>query len=176
MRINTDVKSVETFWENDQRPESQWVDSVPSYVRKLHFMYEVVRTSSKCRWTIYRTSRECRGILQVVHKKEWRSPTAGILELFLGPENVHLSRKPAYWLSWRPKMATKLGSLGPVFYTPKKSYSKELINQLFGRIKCKLFTKIDRDLFWPYLGINLPHRAISHTSESTHDLPINQVL
>ena len=48
-------------------------------VRKLHFMYELVRTSSKyrwslyrtsgkCRWSIYRTSRKRRGTLQVEHK------------------------------------------------------------------------------------------------------------
>ena len=38
---------------------TQWMNSVPPYVRKLHFMYEVVRTSSKCRWSIYRTSSKC---------------------------------------------------------------------------------------------------------------------
>ena len=65
---------------------SQWVNSVPPYVWKLHFMYEVVRTSSKCRWniyrtsskccwSIYRTSRKCRGTLRVVHKVERSSPT-----------------------------------------------------------------------------------------------------
>ena len=31
---------------------SQWVNSVPPYVRKLHFMYEVVRTARKCRRSI----------------------------------------------------------------------------------------------------------------------------
>ena len=38
---------------------SQWVNSVSPRVRKLHFMYEVVRTSSKYRWGIYRASRKC---------------------------------------------------------------------------------------------------------------------
>ena len=32
---------------------SQWVNSVPPYVRKFHFMYEVVRISSKCHRSIY---------------------------------------------------------------------------------------------------------------------------
>ena len=64
---------------------SQWVNSVPPYVRKLHFMYEVLRTSSKCRWgiyrtpskcqwSIYRTSRKRRGTLRVVHQVERSSP------------------------------------------------------------------------------------------------------
>ena len=35
---------------------------------KLQFMHEVVRTSSKCRWGIYRTPRKRRGTLRVVHK------------------------------------------------------------------------------------------------------------
>ena len=63
-----------------------WVNSVPPYVRKLHFMYEVVRTLSKCHWSIYRklikcrwsiyhTSRERRETLRVVHKVERSSPT-----------------------------------------------------------------------------------------------------
>ena len=67
-------------------PSSQWVNSVPPYIRKLQFMYEVVRTSSKCRWNIYRTSSKCRwsiyrtsrkrrGTLRVVHKAERSSPT-----------------------------------------------------------------------------------------------------
>ena len=58
---------------------SQWVNSVPPYVRKLHFMYESIRTSGKCRWNIYRTSSKCRwsiyrtsrkrrGTLRIVHK------------------------------------------------------------------------------------------------------------
>ena len=65
---------------------TQWVNSVPPYVRKLHFMYEVIRTSgkyrwniyrtsSKCRWSIYRTSRKRRGTLPIVHKVERSSPT-----------------------------------------------------------------------------------------------------
>ena len=67
-------------------PQAQWVNSVPPYVRKLHFMYEVIRTSgkyrwniyrtsSKCRWSIYRTSRKRRGTLRIVHKVERSSPT-----------------------------------------------------------------------------------------------------
>ena len=64
---------------------AQWVNSVPPYVRKLHFMYVGVRTSSKCRWNIYLTSSKCRwsiyrtsrkrGTLRVVHKVERSSPT-----------------------------------------------------------------------------------------------------
>ena len=61
------------------RANAQCVNSVPLYVRKLHFMYELVRTSSKyrwsiyrtsgkCRWSIYRTSRKRRGTLRVVHR------------------------------------------------------------------------------------------------------------
>ena len=57
----------------------QCVNSVPPYVRKLHFMYELIRTSSKyhwsiyrtsgkCRWSIYRTSRKRRGTFRIVHK------------------------------------------------------------------------------------------------------------
>ena len=70
-------------------PHSHWVNSVPPYVRKLHFMYEatrtsgkcrwnIYRTSSKCRWSIYRTSRKRRGTLQIVHKVERSSPTVSI--------------------------------------------------------------------------------------------------
>ena len=58
---------------------SQCVNSVPLYVRKLHFMYELVCTSSKyhwsiygtsgkCCWSIYRTSRKHRGTLRVIDK------------------------------------------------------------------------------------------------------------
>ena len=65
---------------------SQWVNSVPPYVRKLHFMYETIRTSGKCRWNMYRTSskfrwsiyrtlRKRRGTLRIVHKVERSSPT-----------------------------------------------------------------------------------------------------
>ena len=65
---------------------AQWVNSVPPYVRKLHFMYEAIRTSGKCRWNIYRTSSKCRwsiyrksrkrrGTLRIVHKVERSSPT-----------------------------------------------------------------------------------------------------
>ena len=65
---------------------TQWVNSVPPYVRKLHFMYEAIRTSGKCRWNIYRTSSKCRwsiyrtsrkrrGTLRIVHKVERSSPT-----------------------------------------------------------------------------------------------------
>ena len=72
--------------------QSQWVNSVPPYARKLHFMYEVVRTSSKCRWNIYRTSSKCRwsiyrtsrkrrGTLRVVHKVERSSPTVAMPNL-----------------------------------------------------------------------------------------------
>ena len=67
-------------------PITHCVNSVPLYVRKLHFMYESVRTSSKYRWSIYRTSGKCRGsiyrtsrkrrgTLWVVHKAEQSSPT-----------------------------------------------------------------------------------------------------
>ena len=72
---------------------SQWVNSVPPYVRKLHFMYEAIctsgkcrwniyRTSSKCRWSIYRTSRKRRGTLRIVHKVERSSPTVFMLTNF----------------------------------------------------------------------------------------------
>ena len=55
---------------------SGWTPFHP--VRKLHFMYEVVRTSGKwhwsiyrtsckCHWSIYRTSRKRRETLRVVH-------------------------------------------------------------------------------------------------------------
>ena len=70
----------------DWATHSQWVNSVPPYVRKLHFMYEAIRTSGKCRWNIYRTSSKCRcsiyrtsrkrrGTFRIVHKVEWSSPT-----------------------------------------------------------------------------------------------------
>ena len=69
---------------------SQWVNSVPPYVRKLHFMYEAIRTSGKCRWNIYRTSSKCRwsiyrtsrkrrGTLRIVHKVERSSPTVNMV-------------------------------------------------------------------------------------------------
>ena len=69
---------------------SQWVNSVPAYVQKLHFIYEAIRTSgkchwnmyrtpSKCRWSIYRTSRKRRGTLRIVHKVERSSPTVNML-------------------------------------------------------------------------------------------------
>ena len=72
-----------------QISRSQWVNSVPPYVRKLHFMYEAIRTSgkcrwniyhtsSKCRWSIYRTSRKRRGTLRIVHKVERSSPTVKV--------------------------------------------------------------------------------------------------
>ena len=65
------------------------VNSVPPYVRKLHFMYEAIRTSGKCRWNIYRTSSKCRwsiyrksrkrrGTLRIVHKVERSSPTVSV--------------------------------------------------------------------------------------------------
>ena len=54
---------------------SQWVNSVPPYIRKLHYMYEVVCTSSKGHWSIYHTSKKRRGTLQVMHKLEGSSPT-----------------------------------------------------------------------------------------------------
>ena len=71
---------------NVPRTYPQWVNSVPPYVRKLHFMYEVIRTSgkyrwniyrtsSKRRWSIYRTSRKRRGTFRIVHKVERSSPT-----------------------------------------------------------------------------------------------------
>ena len=74
------------FFPNSQESYLQWVNSVLPYVRKLHFMYEVVRTYSKCRWSIYRTSSKCRwsiyrtsskrrGTLRVVHKVERSSTT-----------------------------------------------------------------------------------------------------
>ena len=58
---------------------SVWTPFHSMYVRKLHFMYELVRTSSKyhwsiyrtsgkCRWSIYRTARKRRGTHRVVHK------------------------------------------------------------------------------------------------------------
>ena len=62
---------------------SQWVNTVPPYVLKLHFMYEVFRisnkcrgsiyrTSSKCRWSIYRTSSKCRrNIYRTSSKCRW---------------------------------------------------------------------------------------------------------
>ena len=85
-------------------PISQWVNSVPPYVRKLHFMYEVVRTSSKCRWNIYRTSSKCRwgiyrtsrkrrGTLRVVHKAERSSPTVHILHYIYLRNGVNLRHK-----------------------------------------------------------------------------------
>ena len=69
-----------------QDTESQWVNSVPPYVRNLYFMYQVIctsskycwsihRTSDKCHWSIYCTSRKCRGTLRVVYKAERSSPT-----------------------------------------------------------------------------------------------------
>ena len=84
--------------------DSQWVNSVPPYVRKLHFMYEVIhtsgkyrwniyRTSSKCRWSIYRTSSKRRGTLRIVHKIERSSPTVRLVDnefsdLFLKPSLI----------------------------------------------------------------------------------------
>ena len=78
MRISSTV--------NSPIPITQWVNYVPPYVRKLHFMYEAIRTSgkyrwniyrtsSKCRWSIYRTSTKRRGTLRIVHKVERSSPT-----------------------------------------------------------------------------------------------------
>ena len=79
-------------WNDEtQMSFSQWVNSVPPYVRKLHFMYEVIRTSgkyrwniyrtsSKCRWSIYRTSRKRRGTLRIVHKVEQSSPTVILMK------------------------------------------------------------------------------------------------
>ena len=82
-----------------QEPMPQWVNSVPPYVRKLHFMYEAIRTSGKCRWNIYRTSSKCRwsiyrtsrkrrGTLRIVHKVERSSPT------------VHALSSPATVVCW----------------------------------------------------------------------------
>ena len=62
---------------------SGWTPFRPMYE---NFTYEVVRTSSKCHWSIYRTSSKCRwsiyrtsrkrrGTLRVVHKVERSSPT-----------------------------------------------------------------------------------------------------
>ena len=84
---------------------TQWVNSVPPYIRKLHFTYELIRTwskyrwsihrtSSKCHWRIYRTSRKCRGTLRVVHKAERSSPTLyqNISALLMKQMNVELCR------------------------------------------------------------------------------------
>ena len=73
-------------------------------VQKLHFLYEVVRTSIKCCWSIYRTSSKCRcgicrtsrkrrGTLWVVHNTH--SPTLGKIQLQLFGnyvQNVHFDR------------------------------------------------------------------------------------
>ena len=82
------------------------MNSVPPYVRKLHFLYEVVCTSSKwswsiyrtarkCRWNIYRTSRKRHGTLRVVHKVERRSPTVFASHLW---EMPLLCNNVSHWL------------------------------------------------------------------------------
>ena len=60
------------------------------YVRKFHFVHEMVRTSSKylwgiystsnkCRWSIYRTSMKRHETLRFVHKVERSSPMYGVM-------------------------------------------------------------------------------------------------
>ena len=90
--------------------ESQWVNSVPPYVRKLHFMYEVIRTSgkyrwniyrtsSKCHWSIYRTSRKRRGTLRIVHKVERSSPTVWVGPVIQPiPCRLHCSGNSHSWM------------------------------------------------------------------------------
>ena len=55
--------------------DPQCVNSLPPNVWKLHFMYEVICTSSKCCWSIYRTSKKHCGTLWVEHIVERSSPT-----------------------------------------------------------------------------------------------------
>ena len=86
---------------------SQLVNSVPPYVRKLHFIYKVVCTSSKCRWSIYRTTSKCRwsiygtsrkhgGTLRVKHKVERSSDTVDMLDpVLMG----HCMRRISQYLS-----------------------------------------------------------------------------
>ena len=49
-------------------------------------------------------------------------PLWGVGKTDVNPEETvsQNSRKPEFWLIWRPKMATNLSVLGPVFYTPTK--------------------------------------------------------
>ena len=62
------------------RPLPQCVNSIPLYLRKFHFMCELVRTSSKYHWSIYRTSG-----------KLTMSPNCGILVLLVyGMLDLHL--------------------------------------------------------------------------------------
>ena len=69
-----------------------WVNSVPPYVWKL----QVVRTSSKCCWSIYRTSRKRHGTLQVVHNVEQSSPTA----LWLHTKLLNAFLRKAFSVFW----------------------------------------------------------------------------
>ena len=90
---------------------SQCVNSVPPYVRKLHFMYELIRTSSKyrwsiyrtsgkCRWSIYRTSRKRRGTFGSYIKAEQSSPTVYMIYNIV----IKNALKMLY-LKWWPKLS-----------------------------------------------------------------------
>ena len=102
------------------------MNSVPPYVRKLHFMYEAIRTSGKCRWNIYRTSSKCRwsiyrtsrkrrGTLRIVHKVERSSPTVYLVFYNPSPPRMLLSLDllSEYWI--------QQGAIGPLYVT--SSYS-----------------------------------------------------
>ena len=94
--------------------KAQCVNSVPLYVRKLHFMYELVRTSSKyrwiiyrtsgkCHWSIYRTSRKRRGTLRVVHKSGTEF-THSVKDV-VNPSGLFVSRALTVTSTWRPSRA-----------------------------------------------------------------------
>ena len=81
--------------------KTQWVNFFPPYVWILHFMYEVVRTSSKCHWSIYRTSSKCRWSVyrtkrkrgesrRVVHEGERSSPTVFMFTQNEVPKYKHI--------------------------------------------------------------------------------------
>ena len=106
-RWSTGNTSADRHWFARVDLHSQWVNSVPPYVRKLHFMYEAIRTSGKCRWNIYRTSSKCRwsiyrtsrkrrGTLRIVHKVERSSPT-----VTLPSPCLHRLGGPGRILPWR---------------------------------------------------------------------------
>ena len=84
----------EVYWQSQSKYAALFIgksrntegEFLSTLCAKTPFRYEVVRSSSKCRWSIYpisikcrwsiyRTSRKCRVTLRVVHKVERSSPT-----------------------------------------------------------------------------------------------------
>ena len=152
MWSNINVNSVKTFWESDQTPEFWLTLGLINWAFEAHVL---LISESSSNQHIKRDWCESRAKCLTKYSKTW---------IF-----THL----------QAQNGPKFGLMGPVFCTPKKSRSNELVNQVFNPAK-PFQENIRKAIYWPISAkfgakngpTMWPNGVIFYTSKSTHNMPL----